>query len=165
MLTQLGTGEAIVTVMNEKGAPTPVAWTRLRAPQGSMSPSPAEQVSAAVAASVLLPKYGTPIDRESAREILARKLDAAAQAKAAETQAQTQATGAGRQAAAAKKAQADYDRMLRGARKSQPRAPAQRRAPAPRPQKNPVEEFMGSSMGKTVVREVVKGIFGTLLRR
>ena len=32
-LTVLGTGEAIVTVMNEKGAPTPVAWTRLRAPQ------------------------------------------------------------------------------------------------------------------------------------
>ncbi|HEU4808896.1 MAG TPA: helicase HerA-like domain-containing protein, partial [Homoserinimonas sp.] len=39
VLTQLGTGEAIVTVMNEKGAPTPGAWTRLRAPQGSMSPS------------------------------------------------------------------------------------------------------------------------------
>ena len=33
VLTTLGTGEAIVTVMNEKGAPTPVAWTRLRAPQ------------------------------------------------------------------------------------------------------------------------------------
>ena len=38
VLTQLGTGEAIVTVMSEKGAPTPVAWTRLRAPQGSMAP-------------------------------------------------------------------------------------------------------------------------------
>jgi DNA helicase HerA-like ATPase len=169
VLTQLAIGEAIVTVMNEKGAPTPVAWTRLRAPQGSMAPSPAEQVSAAVAASVLLPKYGTPIDPDSAREILARKLDAAAQARAAETQAQTQAEDQAKvqaeQAAAAKKAQADYDRMLRGARKSQPKAPAPRRTPAPRPQKNPVEEFMGSSMGKTVVREVVKGIFGTLLRR
>jgi hypothetical protein len=165
VLTQLAIGEAIVTVMNEKGAPTPVAWTRLRAPQGSMVPSPADQVSAAVAASVLLPKYGTPIDPDSAREILARKLDAAAQAKAVQTQAQDQATAEAAQAAAAKKAQADYDRMLRDARKSQPKAPAQRRAPAPRPQKNPVEEFMGSSMGKTVVREVVKGIFGTLLRR
>ena len=40
VLTQLGTGEAIVTVMNEKGAPTPVAWTRLRAPQALMSPAP-----------------------------------------------------------------------------------------------------------------------------
>jgi DNA helicase HerA-like ATPase len=158
VLTQLAIGEAIVTVMNEKGAPTPVAWTRLRAPQGSMSPSPADQVSAAVAASALLPKYGTPVDPDSAREMLARKLDAAAQSRAAATQAQAQAT-------AATQAQTDYDRMLRDARKSQPKAPAQRRAPAPRPEKNPVEEFMGSSMGKTVVREVVKGIFGTLLRR
>jgi uncharacterized protein len=41
VLTQLATGEAIVTVMSERGAPTPVAWTRLRAPQGSMDPSPA----------------------------------------------------------------------------------------------------------------------------
>ena len=40
VLTQLGIGEAIVTVMNERGAPTPVAWTRLRAPEASMDPSP-----------------------------------------------------------------------------------------------------------------------------
>src|SRR6478736_4916805 len=39
VLQELGTGEAIVTVMSEKGAPTPVAWTRLRAPQGLMSPT------------------------------------------------------------------------------------------------------------------------------
>ena len=38
VLTQLSIGEAIVTVMNEKGAPSPVAWTRVRAPQGSMEP-------------------------------------------------------------------------------------------------------------------------------
>ena len=50
-LTVLGTGEAIVTVMNEKGAPSPVAWTRLRAPQASMSPSPDAAIDAAVAAS------------------------------------------------------------------------------------------------------------------
>ena len=58
-LTTLGTGEAIVTVMNEKGAPSPVAWTRLRAPQASMSPSPDASIDAAVAASPLLAKYGT----------------------------------------------------------------------------------------------------------
>ena len=32
LLTQLGTGEAVVTVLSERGAPTPVAWTRMRAP-------------------------------------------------------------------------------------------------------------------------------------
>ncbi|ERK67641.1 hypothetical protein N136_04622, partial [Leifsonia aquatica ATCC 14665] len=80
VLQSLGTGEAIVTVMNEKGAPSPVAWTRLRAPQGSMSPAPEAQMEATVAASPLQAKYGTPVDRDSAREQLARKLDAAAAA-------------------------------------------------------------------------------------
>ncbi len=50
VLQELGTGEAIVTVMSEKGAPTPVAWTRLRAPQGLMSPTPDPQITAAVKA-------------------------------------------------------------------------------------------------------------------
>ena len=40
LLTSLGTGEAVVTVLSEKGAPTPVAWTRMRAPQSLMAPSP-----------------------------------------------------------------------------------------------------------------------------
>ncbi|MGZ8803940.1 MAG: helicase HerA-like domain-containing protein, partial [Microbacterium sp.] len=84
VLQELGTGEAIVTVMSEKGAPTPVAWTRLRAPQGLMSPTPDAAIDAAVAASPLMPKYGTPIDRESAREILAARMNAASEAAAAE---------------------------------------------------------------------------------
>ena len=39
VLTQLGIGEAIVTVLSDRGAPTPVAWTRLRAPQSKMAPA------------------------------------------------------------------------------------------------------------------------------
>jgi DNA helicase HerA-like ATPase len=73
VLTTLATGEAIVTVMNEKGAPSPVAWTRLRAPRGSMSPTPPETVAATVAASPLLAAYGTPADPRSAHEILAER--------------------------------------------------------------------------------------------
>ena len=42
VITSLGIGEAIVTVMNERGAPTPVAWTRLRAPESLMGPSTPE---------------------------------------------------------------------------------------------------------------------------
>ena len=40
LLTQLPTGEAVITVLSEKGAPTPVAWTRMRAPESLMAPSP-----------------------------------------------------------------------------------------------------------------------------
>jgi DNA helicase HerA-like ATPase len=74
LLTQLGTGEAVVTVLSERGAPTPVAWTRMRAPQSLMAPSPEATVSAAVSASALNPKYATAVDRQSAYEMLAAKL-------------------------------------------------------------------------------------------
>ncbi|ROQ36753.1 hypothetical protein EDF46_3300 [Frondihabitans sp. PhB188] len=91
VLTTLATGEAVVTVMNEKGAPSPVAWTRLRAPRGSMSPTPTPDMEAAVAASPLIAKYGTAIDRESAREILTAKLEGAAVAAAARADAEAKA--------------------------------------------------------------------------
>ncbi len=78
VLTQLGIGEAIVTVMNERGAPTPVAWTRLRAPESRMDPSSVGVVAQILQASPLQAKYGTALDRESANEILTKRLDDAA---------------------------------------------------------------------------------------
>ncbi len=52
-LQQLGIGEAIVTVMDPDGAPTPVAWTRMRAPQSLMAPTPDEVLRPGIAASAL----------------------------------------------------------------------------------------------------------------
>lgn len=83
VITSLGIGEAVVTVMNERGAPTPVAWTRLRAPESLMDPAPTADMEAAVKASPLTAKYAEAIDRESARELLAKKLEEGAR-KAAE---------------------------------------------------------------------------------
>ena len=74
LLTQLGTGEAVVTVLSERGAPTPVAWTRLVPPRASMGQlDPAAQTQA-VQSSALYPKYGTAVDRDSAYEMLAARL-------------------------------------------------------------------------------------------
>jgi DNA helicase HerA-like ATPase len=74
LLTQLGIGEAVVTVLSERGAPTPVAWTRLRAPRSLMAQlNPGDQARA-VAGSALLAKYGAAIDRESAYEKLTARL-------------------------------------------------------------------------------------------
>ncbi|MHA7270170.1 helicase HerA-like domain-containing protein [Arthrobacter sp. HLT1-20] len=70
VLTNAGIGEAVVTVMNENGAPTPVALTRLRAPGSLMGASSAETVTAVIAASALLPTYGTAVDPVSAFEKL-----------------------------------------------------------------------------------------------
>jgi uncharacterized protein len=73
-LTSLATGEAIVTVLSETGAPTPVAWTRMRAPRSLMGPADPAAVAAATAASPLQAKYGQAVDRESAYEMLTGRL-------------------------------------------------------------------------------------------
>ena len=75
VITSLGIGEAIVTVMNERGAPTPVAWTRLRAPESLMGPADAAEMERAVKTSPRYATYNKAVDRESAHEILAAKVE------------------------------------------------------------------------------------------
>ncbi|MDH6569274.1 DNA helicase HerA-like ATPase [Streptomyces sp. SAI-117] len=70
LLTGLGTGEAVVTVLSEKGAPTPVAATRLRAPESLMGPVDTGELDSAVRASALYGRYAQAVDRESAYEKL-----------------------------------------------------------------------------------------------
>lgn len=74
LLTSLGTGEAVVTVLSERGAPTPVAWTRMIAPQSLMAPSDPARVEELIAASSLAAKYAAVADRESAYELLQARL-------------------------------------------------------------------------------------------
>jgi DNA helicase HerA-like ATPase len=74
LLTQLGTGEAVVTVLSERGAPTPVAWTRLRPPRSLMAQIEPAALQAVVNGSPLMTKYGTAVDRESAYEKLSARL-------------------------------------------------------------------------------------------
>jgi uncharacterized protein len=78
-LTSLGIGEAVVTVLSERGAPTPVAWTRLRSPRSLMAAIGDDAISTAAKASPLQATYGQTVDRESAYEkIQALKAQAAA---------------------------------------------------------------------------------------
>ncbi|GAA1166477.1 DUF853 family protein [Ornithinimicrobium humiphilum] len=84
VLTSLRTGEAVVTVLSEKGAPTPVARTMLRAPQGQIGPSDESVLDRLTTGSPLTAKYGTALDRESAYELLGARVKAAAEARAAE---------------------------------------------------------------------------------
>ncbi|GAA1963107.1 helicase HerA-like domain-containing protein [Microbacterium deminutum] len=166
VLQELGTGEAVVTVMSEKGAPTPVAWTRLRAPQGLMSPTPEPQIESAVKASLLLAKYGTAIDRESAREILAAKMNAAdaaqAAAEAAAAKAKADAEIAKQQAAADKakaaedkRAQQEYERLMRKTAGTTRTTRTSRAS-----QKSPIEQVLGSRTTQTILNGVIRGIFG-----
>ncbi|MET1005500.1 MAG: helicase HerA-like domain-containing protein, partial [Propionibacteriaceae bacterium] len=163
-LQQLGIGEAIVTVMDPDGSPTPVAWTRMRAPQTLMAPTPDSQLVPGIAASAMMAKYGQALDRDSAREILARKLEAGAAAAEAERQAAENA----RQAAAAEKeaaAQAKRDEAAR--------ARAERSAPAPRSRarepKSAVAQVLESGAFKqftrTAASQIARSLFGTGRRR
>ncbi len=79
-ITSLGIGEALVTVLSPKGIPTPLAATRLIPPDSRMAPLTEPEIAELVAASPLQARYGTPIDRESAHEIISARLVAARQA-------------------------------------------------------------------------------------
>ena len=74
LLQNLGIGEAVVTILSDNGAPTPVAWTRMRPPSSLMAQLDGAQQQAIVAASPLNAEYGTPVDRESAYEKLLAKV-------------------------------------------------------------------------------------------
>lgn len=73
-LTALGTGEAVVTVLSERGAPTPVAWTKIRPPQSLMDTIGNDAITAAANSSAAHGKYAQTVDRDSAYEMLAARL-------------------------------------------------------------------------------------------
>jgi DNA helicase HerA-like ATPase len=124
-LTSLGIGEAVVTVLNSRGVPTPVVATRLIPPASRMSPLTPEELQADIRASDLAAEYGKAVDRESAREILAARMA-----------------------------------------KTTPQDGPQSTAPTRRGQDRTMADVAGdvvdSPVGRTVVREVVRGLFGLL---
>lgn len=75
LLTQMGIGEAMVTTLNEKGIPTPVVHTLLKAPQSRMDVLSKGEIADVVKRSRLAPKYNEAIDRESAHELLTEKIE------------------------------------------------------------------------------------------
>jgi len=92
VLTSLGTGEALVTALNEKGIPTPLAVTMVRAPQSRMDILSPEEIDSINRSSNLVSKYNQTIDRESAYEMLNAKIERAgrwAEEEAARKQQET----------------------------------------------------------------------------
>ncbi len=85
-ITSLGTGEALVTVLSPKGVPTPLAATRLLAPDSLMAPIDEVQFRGRIAMSPFQAKYGTTVDRDSAHERITTRIAAAREAAIAATQ-------------------------------------------------------------------------------
>jgi DNA helicase HerA-like ATPase len=95
LLTSLGIGEALVTALNEKGVPTPLVATMMRAPQSRMDILSASEIDEINNKSKLVKKYAEEIDRESAYELLTKKIESANQAAAEqEEQAPTRSSKA-----------------------------------------------------------------------
>lgn len=78
VITQLGIGEAFVTALNEKGIPTPLVYTHMIAPQSRMDILTPEEIDQEVRNSALVTKYSQNFDRESAYEMLSKKMEEAA---------------------------------------------------------------------------------------
>jgi len=79
LLTQLGIGEAFVTLLNEKGIPTPLVHTMLCAPRSRMDVLTDDEINQLVASSKLSAKYSKEVDSESAYDMLTAKLEEAAE--------------------------------------------------------------------------------------
>ena len=75
LITQLGIGEAFITVLNEKGIPTPIVQTMLRAPQSRMDVLSEVEIDKILRGSQIMEKYNEVINRESAYEILTGKVE------------------------------------------------------------------------------------------
>lgn len=161
LLTQLGTGEAVITVLSEKGAPTPVAATRLRAPQSLMGPVAAEVLDAAVKGSPLYGRYAEAVDRESAYEKLAAREAGGAKEDRAAQGAQKAQKG--------QKAQEAADRAAVEEAVKPPRTPAEHG----KEDASLVDQVVGSGMFKSLARsvgtqlgrEISRSLFGTARRR
>ncbi|WP_418957943.1 helicase HerA-like domain-containing protein [Streptomyces tritici] len=140
VLTGLGTGEAVVTVLGESGAPTPVAVTRLRAPESLMGPVGSAALDEAVRASEGYGRYARAVDRESAYERLAAR-------PAAGTAAEAEAGSEEARPTEARPSEKDEESLVRqvvgsGAFKS-----------------------LARSIGTQLGREITRSLFGTARRR
>jgi DNA helicase HerA-like ATPase len=91
LITQLGIGEALITMLNEKGIPTPLVHCMLRPPQSRMDILTEEEINALVSNSKIAAKYNQVIDSQSAYEILTDKLNEAAHKETQQSQEETEA--------------------------------------------------------------------------
>jgi len=137
LLTKMGIGEAMVTVLNEKGIPTPLAHTLLRAPQSRMDVLSKAEIDAIVAASKLVGKYQEAIDRQSAKELLEEKIAWAREA--------------------------EHQRKMREEKQKAEKTSTRRR---PAAEKSVLEKVLNNpttrQMGNTIARELTRGLLAVL---
>ena len=181
VLTTLGTGEAVVTVLDPKGNPTPVTPVGIWAPASVMGPASADTVARINQSSVIMGRYRDAVNPDSAEEKLERraaeaqaareeaiaKEEATKEAERAQKEAEKEAERAAKEAekAAAKEEaarQKEMEKLRRQVEKQQEKEEAARQRAAERRTRQ-VENVLGSVL-RTAGREITRSIFGTRKR-
>ena len=160
VILELGTGEALVSFLDESGRPSIVENAKVLPPQCLMAAPDSRYANLVIVDQMdLSSKYATAIDAESAFEVLAAKAQAeeqaAAEAKAAKEQAEAEAKAAKEQAAAEAKVAKEAER----------KAAAEERARQKRAdQLNKTVNSVVGQVGREVGRQLIRGLFGSLKR-
>ncbi len=181
VLTTLGTGEAVVTVLDPKGNPTPVTPVGIWAPASVMGPASADTIARINQSSVVMGRYRDAVNPDSAEEKLERRAAeaqaareealaqeaAAKEAERAQKEAEKEAERAAKEAekAAAKEEaarQKEMEKLRRQVEKQQEKEEAARQRAAERRTRQ-VENVLGSVL-RTAGREITRSIFGTRKR-
>ncbi len=155
VITELGVGEALISLLDEKGRPGVVERAFILPPQSQIGPITPEQRKQLIASSKLRGHYEQTLDRESAYEKLkvrAEESARAAEEAAAEKEAEAQRKVAEKEAAAQRKAQERATRSSSGSRSRQP--------------VDPLTDMAGDalrSFSNSAGRELVRGLLGSLM--
>ena len=160
VLQALGVGEALVSVLDEKGVPTVVDRANILPPRSSMNAVTAAELSAAVAASPLKQKYGITQDRFSAHEELQ-------EIRADEQQAAEEEAAAKQRAAARKAASTEKKTSTTKKTSAAKKTTTTRKTTSSRKKQSPLEKAVNSAantIGREIGKKVVRGLFGTFLR-
>ena len=168
-ITELKIGEALVSLLQPDGAPSPVARTLIKAPASRVGPVSAQERAVLVSTDAVGDKYDTLVDRQSAEEILAAKTQEAAAGEAAKRAADDAGKAAALQAkqdAAAAKAAAQAQAVQAKLEAQQERDAAKAAANSPwSKMATSAGRAVSSSLGRQVANEIGREVLGTGRRR
>ncbi|HTG38695.1 helicase HerA-like domain-containing protein [Sphingomonas sp.] len=167
-ITELKVGEALVSLLQPDGAPSPVSRTLIKPPRSRVGPVTKVERGVLIETDAIGAKYDQAIDRESAHELLTAKAEeAAAAALEAEAQAVEEKEQAARQKAEARAAKEAERARVTAARDADRRRRAEEREAAASPWNRAASaatRSAASSVGRTVANEVTKAVFGSSRR-
>ena len=142
IVTQLGTGEALISILDEKGAPTPVERVLISPPESQIGPLDPETRKTLMQRSPIGSRYNKSVDRESAYEILRKKAEESAKEQQAE------------------QARLEAEKQQLKLEKSQRKGTGRKRQSAAEAMVKSAARSIGSQLGRQIIRGILGSFFG-----